>query len=228
MKVSIQRLIGRLIGIRDRSARSAVRFPVFDITGWQERQRSENQIVWTSNGGDSLLVTITALDRFRPLSDEKWWRNHCRPIAEGKGGGIVSGDSFEQEPAPMFQFIYKREDGMGYLFTGMLFIPRPETICVISSSCREHGVTGTREALVTVQLAEEGRLEIERFPKPDVTGAGGRVRNWFRDPYDPEYRGRVLRSMADDEKYDALSPHHPLSRLRRTLSTVRRTLRFDT
>ena len=224
--MSIWRLIGRLFGMRERSARSVVRFPAFDTTGWQERQRSENQIVWTSNEGDSLMVTITALDRFRPLADEGWWRNYCRPIAEENGGGIVSGDSFEQEPVPMFQLIYKREDGIGYLFNGMLLIPRQETMCVISSSSREHEDTGTREALVTAQLAEEGWLEIERFPTPDATGAGGRVRNWFRDPYDPEYQGRVLRSMADDEKYDALFPHHPLSRLRRTLSTVRRTLRF--
>lgn len=88
-------------------------------------------------------------------------------------------------------------------------------------------MTGTREALVTLQLAEEGRLEIERFPIPDAKGAGGRIPNWFRDPYDPEYSGRILRTIADDEQYDALTPHHPLSRLRRTLSTVRRTLSFD-
>ena len=226
-KVSIQRLIGRLFGLRDRSARSAVRFPAFDTTGWRERQRSDKQVVWTNDEGDSIMVTVTVPGPSRPLSDEEGWRSECRPIAEDIGGAIISGDSFEQEPAPMFQFVYKKEDGNGYLYGGMLLIPRHDSMYVISSSCREHGVTGTREALVTAQLAEDGRLEIERFPKPDVTGAGGRVRNWFRDPYDPEYRGRVLRSMADDEKYDALSPHHPLSRLRRALCTVRRTLRFD-
>jgi hypothetical protein len=195
--------------------------------GWQERQRSETQVVWTSDEGDSLTVNITASGRTGPLADQEGWRTQCRQIAEDLGGSIISGDSFEEEPAPLFQFIYKREDGRGYLYGGMLFIPRQETMCVIGSSCREHGVTGSREALVTIQLAEEGRLEIERFPTPDATGEEGEVRNWFRDPYDPEYRGRVLRSMADDEKYDALAPHHPLSRLRRTLSTVRRTLRFD-
>src|SRR5574341_218771 len=101
----------------------------------------------------------------------------------------------------------------------MLMIPREEATCVVSSTCRECGVTGTREAPVTAQLAGEGRLEIERFPTPDATGAGGRVRNWFQDPYDPQYQGRILRSMGDDEKYDELFPHHPLSRLRRILST---------
>jgi len=163
--VSIQRLIGRLIGIRDRSARSAVRFPVFDITGWQERQRSENQIVWTSNEGDSLLVTITALDRFRPLSDEKWWRNHCRPIAEGKGGGIVSGDSFEQEPAPMFQFIYKREDGWVACSRDAVHTAPGDNMCDFVELQRTR-VTGTREALVTVQLAEEAGWRLNDSQNP--------------------------------------------------------------
>jgi hypothetical protein len=140
---------------------------------------------------------------------------------------MVSGESFEAGLAPLFQLIYKREDGRGYLYGGMVFIPRQDEVWVVGSSCREQGMTGTREALVMAQLAEQGRLEIERLPAPDATGAGGKIRNWFRDPYDPEYSGRVLRSLSDDEQYDALVPHHPLLRLRRILSTVRRTVRFD-
>lgn len=225
--VSIRRVIRRLLGMLDRSAQSAEPFPTFDTTGWQERQRSDEQVVWTSNEGDSILVTITMAGPATPLSDEEGWRTESRLIAEGNGGAIVSGDSFEQEPAPMFQFVYKKQDGDGHMYTGMLLIPRHSSMCVISSSAREHGMTGAREALVTIMLQEEGRLELERFATPDATGAGGRVKDWFRDPYDPGYRGRVLRSVADDEIYDALCPHHPLSRVRRTLSMVRRTLRFS-
>ena len=225
--VSLGRVVSRLLGRRDRSAGSVMLFPTFDTTGWRERQRSDKQVVWTSDEGDSILVTITVPGPSRLLSDEEGWRNECRPIAEDIGGAIISGDSFEQEPAPMFQFVYKKEDGNGYSYTGMLLIPRHDSMCVISVSGREHGMTGAREALVTAMLAEEGRLEIERLETPDATGATGRVKDWFRDPYDPGYRGRVLRSVADDERYDALCPHHPLSRVRRTLSMVRRTLRFS-
>jgi len=225
--VSIRGVIGRLFGMRDGGARLVEPFPTFDTSGWQERQRSDKQVVWTNDEGDSILVTITVPGPSRPLSDEEAWRTECRPIAEDNGGAIVSGDSFEQDSVPMFQFIYKKEDGKGYMYTGMLLIPRHSSMCVISSSGREHGTTGVREALVTSILAEEGRLEIERFATPDATGAGGRVKDWFRDPYDPGYQGRVLRSVADDEVYDALCSHHPLSRVRRTLSMVRRTLRFS-
>jgi hypothetical protein len=213
--------------MRDRRARSVVPLPTFDTTGWRERQRSDKQVAWTNDEGDSILVTITVPGPSRPLSDEEGWRTECRPIAEDSGGAIVSGDSFEQEPAPMFQFVYKKEDGNGYIYMGMLLIPRHDSMCVISSSGREHGTTGVREALVTSMLAEEGRLEIERFATPDESGAGGKVKDWFRDPYDPGYQRRVLRSVSDDEIYDDLCPHHPLSRVRRTLSMVRRTLRFS-
>lgn len=225
--MSIQRLIGRLFGRRARSAGSTVRLPTFETTGWHERQRSGTNVVWTSDEGDSLTVNSSAAPGLPPFSELEAWIALCRGVAEDRGGGIVSAEPFEGGPAPMFQFIYKRKDGSGYLYGGQLFILRQETAWVIGASAREHGTTGTREALVTAQLAGQERLEIERYATPDATGAGGKIRNWFRDPYDPEYSGRVLRSIADDEEYDALVPHHPLSRLRRTLMTVRRTLRFD-
>lgn len=60
---------------------------------------------------------------------------------------------------------------------------------------------------MTAELAGQGRLEIERYATSDATGAGGKIRNWFRDPYDPEYSG--LRSISDDEQYDALVPITP-------------------
>jgi len=204
-----------------------MRLPTFDTTGWHERQRSDTNVVWTSDEGDSLTVNTSAASGVPPFSKLEAWRALCRGIAENRGGGVVSGEPFEEGPVPMFEFIYKREDGNGYLYGGQLFIPRQETVWVIGASAREHGMTGTREALVTARLAEQGQLEMEPFPTRDATGAGRNIPNWFRDPYDPEYPGRVLCSIADDEQYDALVPHHPLSRLRRTLRSVRHTLRFD-
>jgi len=225
--MSIQRLISYVFGARERRTRSTVRLPTFDTTGWHERQRSEANVVWTNDEGDSLSVNNSASPGVPPFSKLEVWRALCRQIAEDRGGGIVSGEAFEEGPTPLFQFIYKREDGAGYFYGGQLFIPHQEGVWLVAAGAREHGTTGTREALVTVQLAGQGRLEIDWVPAPDAAGTGREIPNWFRDPYDHEYSGRVLRSVADDEQYDALVPHHPLSRLRRTLVTVRRTLRFD-
>jgi hypothetical protein len=51
------------------------------------------------------------------------------------------------------------------------------------------------------------------------------LQGWFMDPYDPKYKGEVIRSITDNEEYDEEFPNHPLSRLRSTLKTVRESLR---
>ncbi len=38
--------------------------------------------------------------------------------------------------------------------------------------------------------------------------------NWFKDPYDENYKRGVLMNMAEKEEYDSLFPDHPLSLLR--------------
>jgi tetratricopeptide (TPR) repeat protein len=53
------------------------------------------------------------------------------------------------------------------------------------------------------------------------------IPGWFKDPYDPVYQGRTLRSLADDPRVDALFPDHPLSRVRMALAKLRATLELD-
>ena len=57
--------------------------------------------------------------------------------------------------------------------------------------------------------------------------SSGYIEGLFADPYDPRYRGIILRSVADNEEYDDEFPDHPLSRLRSTLKTVRDSLQFS-
>lgn len=118
--MTIWRQIVHLLQMTERRGRSTTRFPAFDTTGWHERQRSETNIVWTNDHGDSLTVNISEANGVGPLVDQDAWRSFCRRIAEGRGAGMVSGESFEDGPAPLFQFIYKREDGTGYLYGGQL------------------------------------------------------------------------------------------------------------
>jgi hypothetical protein len=60
-----------------------------------------------------------------------------------------------------------------------------------------------------------------------IARSSGYLEGWFTDPYDPKYKGMVLRSVTDNEKYDEEFPDHPLSRLRSTLKTVRNSLQFS-
>jgi len=76
----------------------------------------------------------------------------------------------------------------------------------------EQGTTGVREAVVTADLMNQGKLTIDGYKK-----------YWCQDPYEPAYRGAdrsVLRSMSDDERYDEKFPEHPLSKVRRLLATL--------
>jgi hypothetical protein len=93
----------------------------------------------------------------------------------------------------------------------------------------ERSISGVREAALTPQFLQDGKIRIRTCPfykrmfKP---GQRGYMEGWFQDPYDPSYRGVILCSAADNEAYDSQFPHHPLSRVRSILTIVRRTIRF--
>ena len=94
-------------------------------------------------------------------------------------------------------------------------IPRRSFSYVLKIQCEERGPTGLRDASVLDQALAQGRVAI---------GKDGGVTGWAADPYDPDFRAEVLRNQADDERYDADFPDHPLSRLRRGLKDVESTL----
>jgi tetratricopeptide (TPR) repeat protein len=104
-----------------------------------------------------------------------------------------------------------------------LTIPFKGVHYTITIHAVESGVTGTRDAVVTGHLASRGKLE---FGEPEADG-GRRIKGWFQDPYDPGYEGRMLYSLSDDERLDALFPDHPLSRIRTCLRQIQNTLTID-
>jgi hypothetical protein len=54
----------------------------------------------------------------------------------------------------------------------------------------------------------------------------GKIAGWFKDPYDAAFDAQALRTLADDEKFDATFPHHPLSRARRKLARLISSVHF--
>jgi hypothetical protein len=109
----------------------------------------------------------------------------------------------------------------------MLIFPFKSVHYIITIASGERGVTGIRDAIVTAQLLEEGKLEIEEFEEPGSSGEIGRIKGWFQDPYDSDYQGHILCSSSDDEKYDAQFPDHPLSKIRRYLMQIEETMRSE-
>ncbi len=198
----------------------------FDTSGWTESERSESRIVWMTEKGDILLLELGDATEL-PLGDQDALLRHIRSLAESNGGGIVSCDVVFAGSIQAVKLIYKKEERTGYMYTGMLIVPVESVSFVIASVHGEHGMTGVREAVVSAELAEKGELELETFERPDESGATGRIRGWFKNPYDPSYEGIILHCIADDEKYDGQFPDHPLTLLRHTLERIRQTLKID-
>ena len=199
----------------------------FNTSGWHEHERSKEWMVW-GNAGDilSLAVVPSPWKTFKPMEREYWLKD-AREMA--KPGGIVSVDSCRAADHPAIQIIYKREEGLGYRYTGIVRVDLGEYWCQATVVCGERGTTGIREAVLSTRLLEEGAIKIRKHPffiRP-FKRSSGHLEGWFTDPYDPKYKGKVLRSITDDEKYDEELPDHPLSRLRSTLKTVRESLHIS-
>jgi len=202
----------------------------FDTSAWELRERTETKMFWVNKGGDALsFVFVQEQNDLPALSDIGGLRDYARETAtsDGKVGGIVSAEVVEMQGLPAFKFIYKYEHLPAYGYTGMVIFPFGRFCYVVAISSIERGITGARDAYVTAQLAESGKLEIEEFEEPASSGSIGRIKGWFRDPYEPEYKGYILRSIADDEKYDSLFPEHPLSKVRKSLERIQDSLSYD-
>jgi len=200
----------------------------FNTSGWHEhgQEQSKDWVVW-GNAGDilSLAVVPSPWRTFKPMERE-YWLQDARQMA--RPGGIVSVDPRMAASRPAIEIIYKRTEGMGYRYTGMLVVEFSGYWCQVTGVFGERGVTGLREAQLTARFLERGQIKLRKHPfyRRVFTRSSGYVEGWFVDPYDAKYREVVLHNLADSEEYDAQFPDHPLTRLRSTLKTVRDSLQF--
>jgi hypothetical protein len=200
----------------------------FNTSGWHEheKERKKDWVVW-GNAGDilSLAAEPSPWKTFKPMERE-YWIADARQMA--RPGGIVSVDPRMAGHRPAIEIIYKRTEGTGYRYTGMLVVEFCGYWCQVTGVFGERGVTGVREAVLTRKLLSSGEIKIRKhsFYHRIFTRSSGYVEGWFVDPYDAKYRGTVLRSVTDSEEYDQEFPDHPLARLRSTLRTVRESLQF--
>ena len=79
---------------------------------------------------------------------------------------------------------------------------------VLKIESPELGITGIRDACV---FSKDGQL----------------LAGWLDDPYDPTERGPMTRNISERPEYDSRFPDHPLSRARRVLDHLQRTITID-
>ena len=180
--------------------------------GWNEEPAPRGGLRgWRDPDGDVLTLAIpdNAFD-LPPLSDITALQQWSRALAESRAGGLIEIRTTAGPLGSAVTLIYKRLEKPAYVFTGMLLVPSQAHVW--TTVARERGTTGVREAVVTTELMNAGKLTIQDYE-----------RTWASDPYDPGYRGverSALRFISDDERYDERFPGHPLSKVRRVLAIV--------
>ncbi|MBF6330008.1 hypothetical protein [Nocardia transvalensis] len=114
-------------------------------------------------------------------------------------GGLPALLRLEKYPLP--------NQSAGLVFAASFVVPRTQCSAALTLLCPEAGPTGVREAI----LAD--RIGLEHMYPPH--------------PYAPEVTAALPYSAADDPRWDAEFPDHPLSRARRWLTHTCRTAGVD-
>jgi hypothetical protein len=194
----------------------------FDATGWTAAPCPPGEAgcvqSWRNAAGDELSLCFYDSAPERPIADEALdaWRRQYRGLLAPVGGGLVELIIVTLDGLPALKIVGKMpQPHGGNCYLGMLSLLRQSFSYAFKLECPEHGFTGLREAVV---------LDRELARVPVGAGAPGIPPGWAADPYDTTIRGRGLRTRADDAAYDAEFPEHPLSRLRRTLHGLERSV----
>lgn len=187
------------------------------LPGWVEQGTEDGLRVWRDASEDVLSLAIPE-DHFElpDLSDISLVRGWSRSLAEARDAGLIEVRVSDGKHGVGMGLIYKRLDRPAYCFTGMLFVPSQNHVWTVVAV--ERGMTGSREATVTTELADDGELTPENYE------------GYWRDPYDPSYSGvdvSVLRFISDDESYDERFPAHPLSKVRRVMAALPNSVQVD-
>jgi hypothetical protein len=187
----------------------------FDSRGLTLQGRHGGRWIWLDTLGNILTLTDICSRRLGPVEPgEDAIVEYCRDNIRF-GWSLVEARSIRRHSLDGFVCVYKHEHRPSYDYAGRLHVLLAGHTIVFWMGARERGVTGGRDAAVTVEGLRAGTL------LPGT--AGTRLEGWFKDPYDRRYDDRTVCSIADDRQYDARFPDHPLSRIRQTLGQIEAT-----
>ena len=178
---------------------------------WTLETHDEYCASYTNDAGDllSLHDILQRPDIAADVNDAGALRRFYRGAAESSGMVMLEVDSARVAALTAVRTIFKgRLHDTGFVFLGSYTLPFHSSAIVIKVQSSEAGVSDAREIAAMVSEARELA--------------------WEHDPYEPAYCGQFMRNRADDPKYDAAFPDHPLSKVRRYLAELAHTLEVST
>lgn len=72
----------------------------------------------------------------------------------------------------------------------------------------EAGMTGLRDTTIMNKMINEGKIT-----PPNID-------DWFKDPYDENYKRGLLKNESENSEYDVMFPQHPLSEMRNLIKFI--------
>jgi len=186
---------------------------------WALTQQDEAVTQYTNPDGDHLSVNYFAKvpDIAADPGDLIALRAFYRSIAAANQLALIEVDVAELDGVKAVRTLFKvRLNPRGFAFIGSYTLPFSDQSFVVKVQSAEQGITGMREAAVM--------MGVPTVETDDVTG---KIIGWEQDPYDASFRGEFMRNQADDPRYDAQFPVHPLSKIRRYLADLSHSVEVD-
>jgi hypothetical protein len=186
---------------------------------WTLEKEAETVANFINEAGDTLSINffVATPDIEADLNDLPSLRNFYRRAAERHKAALLEVDVSHLHGVKVVRSLLKvRLAPTGFGFIGSYTLPFSDRSLVLKVQSIERGMTGVREAAVMV---------MDKDSQVDETT--GKILGWEQDPYDSTYKGDFMRNKADDPRYDAGFPDHPLSKVRRYLADLPESIEID-
>lgn len=189
-----------------------------DDSKWKVAKETDSEIDWATPGkeGVTLMIHQHPSEMTDP-NNPKALQDVFRDEAKSYKGGLVEVQTFDSGGVKCglvtMKFQMKTFDPQapeGYAYQMNAIIPLKHASYVLQVAAAETGVTGIREATVTV-------IDMKQRNISDLKTEAA---NFRRDPYDSKYDADALYMISDDRRWDKSFPDHPLTRARQLMDAL--------
>jgi hypothetical protein len=194
----------------------------FDCSTLLLRAETPGTRRWSTQAGDILSLHHCP---FRPVLEGSpvsldRLRAYYRRLAEPEAGLVeVEAPVVDRKVIAVRTILKAVQLPLGRFYVAALTLPFRDFSYVLEVRCDERGWTGVREATILDRLLKSGEVTID-----DSTGE---LRGWADDPYNHTCSGPLVRNRSERAEYDAEFEDHPLTRARRTIASLERTLQLS-
>ena len=144
--------------------------------------------------------------------------------------GVLGLDTVELDGCRAVRTVFKAArdgGGRGITYIGSITLPFRDFSYVIKIQCPEVGITGVRESAIMAERLSRGLVQVKQEALGKVhLRRSWDLEGWLVDLDDQSAPLSLRRNVSEDPIYDSRFPDHPLSRARRFLERVQRTIRI--